>query len=255
VKLKTSRRGGFTLLELLVVIMVLATLAGLAISRVDWARRSADSATSAAGMAQVQENLQLYRTMKGTYPDRYDSLLDSTTIATTPAKYSKVFGHVASRYTIVTVPAAPPGPPTGPIFSLQHAGIANVVDHDPAVTFPGDSGTVLRALDFSAPTVVTTIAANSAIERSIYPDGRPVAPADEVTLIALGIGPSNTIVGATMANTPLCSAIDPATSYSRYIAVFAAYQSGKRAELKAVIDSTGQVSSAQLKNYYENAPD
>ena len=49
--------------------------------------------------------------------------------------------------------------------------------------------------------------------------------------------------------------VDPATSYCRFIAVFACYASGKRAELRGVVDSTAQGVTTQLKNYYQNAPE
>lgn len=240
-------RTGFTLLELIVVIVILASLAGLVISRVDWARRSTDTATAAAGIAQVQENLQLYRTAKATYPDRFDSLLDSTTVATTPAIYGPVFDHAAPRFEVTTIPAPPPGPPTGPIFSLQHVGMVSVMDHNPAATFPGDSGTVVRALDFSVDTPAVTVVANSAIERAIYPGGKPA----DVTLIALGVGPACTAVGATMAAAPIGAELDPSSTYSRFIAIFACYASGKRADLKTVVDPSGQVLGAQLKNFHD----
>lgn len=240
-------RAGFTLLELIVVIVILAALAGLVISRVDWARRTTDTATAAAGMAQVHGNLQLYRTAKGTYPDRFDSLLDSTTVATTPAIYGPVFDHVAPRFQATTIPAPPPGPPSGPIFSLQHVGMVSVMDQNPTATFPGDSGTVVRALDFSVATPVVTVVASSAIERAIYPTGKPA----DVTLIALGVGPSCTAVGSTMSAAPLGSELDPSTTYPRFIAIFACFANGKRAELKTVVDPSGQVLGAQLRNFHE----
>ncbi len=264
--MKTSRRAapsrGFTLIELLVVIMILATLAGLAVSRVDWARRSADTATAAAGITQAHENVQIFRTMKGVYPNRFDSLIDSTTVSGTPAIYDKVFRHVAPRFTAAMIPAPDfsTGAPTGVLFSLIHAGIDRVMDNNPAVAFPSDSGTVERELfpgGPPAPAALVTVTPGSAIEKSIYPDGVPVDADGDPTLrlIALGLGPSCTLNGTTMASPPISSAVDPAAHYGRFIAIFAAYESGKRAELKAFVDSTGQVAAAQLKNYYENTPE
>lgn len=249
----------FSLLELLVVVMILASLAGLVISRVDWAKRSADTATAASGMAQVQENLQLYRTAKGTYPDQFDSLIDATTLAGTPAIYGELFiGHglPSSTLQVTTFPAIV-GAPAGPVFSLQHMGMTTVVDHDPLATFPGDSGTSVRTatdFGFNVATTLATINPTSSIATALYPDGLPVAPADAVTLVALGVGPRCTAIGTTMSSAPICSAIDPVENYPRFIAVFACYQSGKRAELKGVVDSAGQLITGQLKNFYQNTP-
>lgn len=268
----TGRR--FSLLELVVVVMILASLAGLVISKVDWARRSADTATAASGMAQVQQNLQLYRTAKGVYPDRFDSLIDASTLATTPAIYDELFiGHGLTTSTLrpATFAAAPPGPPTGFVFSLQHVGMATVVDHDPAATFPGDSATSIRAASafgFNVSTVLAAVNPASTLARSIYPASTPatadptahtilpngVTGEEPVTLVALGVGPNCSAIGSTMSSAPMCSAVDPTGNYPRYVAIFACFASGKRAELEGVIDSTGQVVTGQLKNFYQNEP-
>ncbi len=250
--MKTSLRRarlGFTLIELLVVIMILATLAGLAISRVDWARRSADTASAAAGITQAHENVQLFRTMKGVYPSQWDSLIDSTTTGV----YGKIFnGHgVAPQLQVQTIPAVF-GAPSGVVFSLQHAGIASILDHDPAATFASDSASVatIRTLNFMAATPLACVVVDSNVDKAIYPTGRPAG----VKLVALGLGRGCTTNGLTLSSPPLCTAIDPSTSYGRFIAIFACYESGKRAELKGFVDSTLQLAANQLKNYYEAVP-
>lgn len=242
-------RLGFTLIELLVVIMILATLAGLAISRVDWARRSADTASAAAGITQAHENIQMFRTMKGVYPSQWDSLIDSTTSGI----YGKIFnGHgIAPQLQVTNVPAVF-GAPTGIVFSMQHAGIASVLDHNPLTSFASDSATIatIRTLNFMATTPLATVVPDSNVDKAIYPTGRPAG----VQLVALGLGRGCTTNGLTLSSPPLCTAIDPSTNYGRFIAIFACYENGRRAELKGFVDSTLQLAANQLKNYYEATP-
>ena len=99
-----ARSRGFSLIELLIVIAVLAATAGLLIGRVDWVRRSADSATSLAGIAQVHQNLQVYRVAKSVYPDRFDSLLAAGAGGAQPtAKYSKVWNHATPTFEVTSI--------------------------------------------------------------------------------------------------------------------------------------------------------
>ncbi|MBL8797622.1 MAG: type II secretion system protein, partial [Planctomycetia bacterium] len=72
-------RRGFTLLELVVVLMIIAILAGLLVSVVGWVRRSANYAAGANNQSTIMANLELFRTTFGnnSYPNRLDSLLVS----------------------------------------------------------------------------------------------------------------------------------------------------------------------------------
>lgn len=252
---RSPRRGlaaGFTLLELLVTVGIVAAVGGLVISKVDWAKRSADSATSVAGIAGAHENIQMFRVVKGVYPDRFDSMFAAPAVAGTQpdTRYAKLWAHATPTYEITTIAPPPPGAPTGHIFSLQHAGMTTVLDHSATAAFPADSGSVARTLDYTVATAMLTVVANSAIERTIYPTGKP----SDVVLVALGIGSGCTANGITMSSTPVCSAVDPAVYYPRFQAIFATYANGKRAELKAVVDSAGQTANRQLRNFYENTP-
>ena len=71
-----KRRSGFTLIELIIVLVVLASLAALVVPMVGWARIQANYATSAAGASEAFNNLELYRSATGEYPARFDSLVN-----------------------------------------------------------------------------------------------------------------------------------------------------------------------------------
>src|SRR5262245_55038858 len=76
-----NRRSAFSLIELVVVLTILAIVAGLTVSIVGWLRRSADKGTAANIMGSLLSNIELHRVTVGTYPDQFDSLIDTTSSA------------------------------------------------------------------------------------------------------------------------------------------------------------------------------
>ena len=69
-----------TLIELVVVLFIVAVLAGLIIPITGWVRRSANYAALASNQAATGSNLEYYRTTFGNngYPERLDSLILNT---------------------------------------------------------------------------------------------------------------------------------------------------------------------------------
>lgn len=84
----TALRRGFTLLELVIVLMILAALAGLVIAQVAQLGRTTDMAYTAKTGADLAENLQLHFVLNKRYPTHMDSLLidadNSGALGTTP---------------------------------------------------------------------------------------------------------------------------------------------------------------------------
>jgi prepilin-type N-terminal cleavage/methylation domain-containing protein len=74
-----NKQGGFTLLELLVVVAILAIIAGAVISSLDGQEELAAQKTTVHTMATLEENFQIYRVSeKRQLPGGMDSLLCST---------------------------------------------------------------------------------------------------------------------------------------------------------------------------------
>ena len=69
-------RGGFTLIELVMVLVILTALAALIVPIVDYIRRTSDKSSASFAMKQIVENLSMYRTMTGAYPAKLDSLTE-----------------------------------------------------------------------------------------------------------------------------------------------------------------------------------
>src|SRR5262249_30235977 len=71
-------RRAYSLIELVVVLTILAIVAGLTVSIVGWLRGSAEKGTAAHIMGSLLSNVELYRVSSGAYPNQLDSLLDNT---------------------------------------------------------------------------------------------------------------------------------------------------------------------------------
>ena len=140
------RRAGLTLIELVMVLIILLTLAALVIPIVDSIRRTSDKATASFVMTQVIENVGLYRTLVGDYPENLDSLLAGDGSAASTTAYSKLSSKVTSKAAIVALTA-------DEIDSLDKINIDTVMHHEEDTTlgtvyrnFPGNSGVNARAV-------------------------------------------------------------------------------------------------------------
>jgi prepilin-type N-terminal cleavage/methylation domain-containing protein len=65
-----GRQSGFTLLEMVVVLFILAAVAGLSIPIVSMLGRSSDMAASAKTQSDLANNIQLFFTLQRRYPTR-----------------------------------------------------------------------------------------------------------------------------------------------------------------------------------------
>lgn len=74
--------AGFTLVELVVVLVILAAVAGIVVPAVAMIGRSTDMASSASNQHQLSSNIQQYFVLQKRYPIGMDSLLQAGTGAT-----------------------------------------------------------------------------------------------------------------------------------------------------------------------------
>ena len=142
--------------------------------------------------------------------------------------------------------------------SLTRMGITTVLDLDGTSTdLPSNRFVVPRPLAKGC-TVATINPADDdgkAIITHLYPQqadyANPVVPAGK-TLIVLGIGPRNTMVGDTVQEVPLYPNRDTTVEYGRFLAVFEASDSGNSARLKTVIGADGDMIEGEITEYYEH---
>src|SRR4051794_33561690 len=80
-----GRRRGFTLLELLVVVAILAVIAGVVISQFDRLEDQASEGASTHTIAALDGAIRTFKVSTGNFPDEMDSLI--TDDASAPETY------------------------------------------------------------------------------------------------------------------------------------------------------------------------
>lgn len=262
-----SCRGGFTLIELVVVLVIVAALAGLAIPLVSMLTRSTNMASSAANQKEIANNIELYFALQKRYPQGLDSLLDTTgaiyasdtTDSNTQAIGLPYSGSDGTRLQDQLQKSTLTNATNAEYLrSFTRSGFDWVYDHDTAVVNSNNSGTTLRALiananggTNTAPTSVDVaeVKSTGTLAAKLLPGGVPATS----KLVALGIGPKSLAVGKTLMNAPVYPGAD-GKYYGRFVAVFQVYASGERATLVGVIDPYGRTNDYTVQQFNESMP-
>lgn len=256
---KRNRRGGFTLIELVMVIMILAIVAGLAVPIVGWLRRSANYGAQANTTASLASNFEFFRTTYGNngYPDGLDSLLlasDNT------VEIPYVDGGYADLFV--------PGTVTGDEFACFN-WLTTVYDHTDTAHEglqgnPGNTATTPRAFVDGANVAVVDVDGTDEAAKllsELYPGATVDAANNTITfegevikLVGFGIGPNNEAIGRTMQSPPLDPRVDNSEVYGRYTAIFATYptRKGRRAQLKAIVNAKGRTTNNALTEFWQS---
>lgn len=274
----SSRRHGFTLIEMVLVLIILATIAGLVISQIGFLGRTADMAATAKTQQDVANQLGLYFVLQKRMPQRLDSLLatDGTTLdilpeldaagaPTTDSNAQRwgfplqgangiVLGNTANLIVGTLATAAP----NDPRRSFTRLGFDFLMDHDPTVSNSNNSGVIERNIT-SGSIQVAMVVEGSPLARQLYPQNTVAFPtggdfpADVGAVVALGVGPNCSLIPGTMLNAPAYPGSDGAY-YGRYIAYFACFNNGERAQLVGVSDSYGRFPNYSIQQFSESLP-
>jgi prepilin-type N-terminal cleavage/methylation domain-containing protein len=246
---RSPRSQGFTLVEMVLVLIILAVIAGLVMPLIGSLRTQSDRSSSAFGSAHIIENLEAFRISAGRYPERMDSLLvnDGTFVP-----YSRLADDTEAPGNWFNVEDLDSFTGAQYARSLNRAGITRVMDHDTTQTDPNASGRILRTLlpgDDRWFAVLSHMNSNSLLAAAGVADldndndylEHAIVDADgsgnpDVKYIAFGLGPQCEVVGQMMANAPLHFNAEP-TNYGRFIIIFVAHESGAPASLRTVVDS------------------
>lgn len=129
---KSSPKGGFTLVELIIVIIILGILAALAIPQFTTSTDDAKTSTLKANLAVLRNALQLYYA-------QHNSVYPGATIVTQLTQYTNAAGTVSATKD----PAFPFGPyltkfPDNPL-SVSGAAVAGVTVGTDAGTLTADA--------------------------------------------------------------------------------------------------------------------
>jgi prepilin-type N-terminal cleavage/methylation domain-containing protein len=267
---KKSSAGGFTLVELIVVLVILAAVAALVVPKLGFVEAQAGNATAAAAGGELVSHLETAKLTMKSYPLGYDSLLEFDTTASAWQMYNKLWQHAAGPsffgpkadlepVTLATTSGSATATSPYLSVSLGHAISKNTAgnyylfDHNATSTSPSSSATVRRDFTSWGGQTVARVkpTAGSWIRAAGYNDGLlPVG----VHLLAFGVGPNLGTIGETIVSAPRHSE-QKADFYGRYIAIFAAFENGKPAVLKAVVDSHGSTIEGNVSAYYAGGPE
>jgi prepilin-type N-terminal cleavage/methylation domain-containing protein len=256
---RTSTRRGLTLIELVIVLLIVATLAGLVIPQVSMLGRSSDMAASAKTQADLASNIQLFFVLQKRYPQGFDSLLDTsgaiyasdTTSGDTQTRglpYSGADGtRLQDQLTAVDLSN------TGGSWlrSLSRAGFDWVYDHNTTAGLNANNSTAASSqrLTSTSPFRVAEVTGTYMIGR-LVPQGLRTG---EERIVAFGIGSRNTGISKTLTNSPIYPGND-GKYYGRYIAYFMIYANGERATLIGVSDSYGRTPDYTQQQFNESLP-
>jgi len=220
-------------------------------------------ATAADTCAELARNIQLYVAEHAKLPEGFDSLVttdgtafygDEENDGTTPGLIASS-PNLCSMTTLTTITTA-----TGDkrINSMTRNGLKSVYDHDvskvPLTNAASNSATTYREVASGGKFLCVTPASN--LWNLIYPVGLPQSEVDDtnVSLVCLGVGPNTTMVGRTLVEAPMYAASfnnNPDLDYRRFVAIFAVFKDGSRAQLKGVVDSFGRTNNQDLQQFIQ----
>lgn len=261
--------GGFTLLELVVVIVILTLLAGMILPKFDFLADQAEQASGAATQVDLSTAIRTHKISTAAYPC-LDLLIDTSNAvytgpsgsATTPGGvWADTIGGVFQPRLVLpfTVPAdyAPSLYSGGLTLGYRH--LPTATDASNSTGEPGTNPALSLVSAVEAGTLVMAqlnpnTEAGAKIINTIYPlDG--VVPTG-TTLVVMGVGGRNAMLGHTLETVPMDLQRDDSVSiYCRYLAVFSIYASDHPAQLKLIVDHRGQQIQRRLELYKEYAPD
>jgi prepilin-type N-terminal cleavage/methylation domain-containing protein len=247
-----KRRFGFTLVELIVVVAILALLAAMVLPRFDSLLKNAGHAAGASSMADTGQLIEAWYTANGNYPDGWDTRLSSSgalltastgvtpTAGSTAVLPTELVGATTGRLALGTLSA-------GDVLGFNNVGITTLYNLDAApiseLTRPNDWFNTATTISSSTQVAVinsgTGITAGNKIIDHIFRQNLVVGgvsgtlPSNSTgttKLVAFGLGAHNTMVAGNngsnlktglMIEAPVDGSFNSALMYNRLIVVFA----------------------------------
>ena len=269
---KQNRRGGFTLVELVMVILILAIVAGLAVPLVGWIRRSANYGAQSHSTGSLAANFELFRITYGNngYPDRLDSLVtgadptafisytdggldDLFEVGNLQDDEAACFNWLSTIVDHTTDAHSPDG--TAPAGLVQ-------LDDQVLQGSPSNTAIYARAFDGNNVAIVDLDDTDETTEllTELYPGAvldsatnRITVDGETIKLVGFGIGQANEANGRTLNSSPLDPRVETSEQYARYTAIFACYaqREGRRAQLKAIVNAKGRTTNNALTEFWQ----
>jgi prepilin-type N-terminal cleavage/methylation domain-containing protein len=281
-----NKQGGFTLLELLVVVAILAAIAGTATVMLQDTDRKASAAAHVAMMDELSKGIQTFRTMNNAFPDNWDSLMQvaSATTAYTSAEplvllSDDLLGSIATDTLGSTE-----------VTTLSAAGITQVRVVAGGTEIGGTGGTACVVTSKAELQAIINDKSNDLVAQNVYrrgsangcgADGSHTLTASDpvmlwntsanrrvnahltgdvvngVTLgvddrlVAFGVGPDTTLFdpayNGALSNVPVYRHVEP-DEYNRFVVLFKVSGSGvsDKAAFQAIVDGAGDTKDEEL---------
>ncbi len=220
---RTAVRQGFTLIELVMVMLILVALAGLIVPMIGNLNESAHGSSGASNITAVARNLQFHRTNFGGYPNELDLLLNDHNDDTTLAPLGGTVAVTELTTAVTTDRIAD---------ALEEAGIEQLIEN-PEVLEEEEDQTVFgaagdaandgsRVVDVDAgaltPANVVVLGADAIARLGL----EPIGGEGPEQYVVLGVGNNNDAIGRSMIDAPIHFSADEGNqeNYSRLLAVF-----------------------------------
>lgn len=246
---KNKSCKGLTLLELVVVLVVLAALAGLLIPMFPSIFQKTHAGQCAGNLAEINKFIETYKALNLSYPDGLDSLIDEDGNVPSYMPYS------GAGLSVVDLSSGGIGSLSADdvVEKLNAAGITVTQEHlNPAnltgsATFENYSGSTIP-IDTTAGQVVELDESTAATEALNLEVGNDY--------VVFGLGTLNEALGSVMQDAPLHfpDEGDPNESYNRFVLIFELPEEGPAimAAAATLHESSIEGVGSVLKEYFEN---
>lgn len=284
-----QKQGGFTLLELLVVVAIIAAIAGTSTILLRDTDRQAAAAAHVAMMDELMKGIETYKKLNAeSFPTGFDSLMRNGTntlvaatsigavatdvlnadlaaslsaVALTVPQVKLLVGAGIDEVRILSADT-PTGATTG---SCAAAGIKGLINHKGNdVT----ASTIFRAIDvangcgYAANYAIDDTIATQLMQTWLPAEARRVNADPSLvgvsqTLVALGVGPDTTLFDPSrrgaMTTTPVYRHV-AADEYNRFVALFNIDEGVGEVRLQAIIDGAGDTKDEELGEWDNTRP-
>lgn len=230
-----TRRRGLTLLELVVVLTILAAIAGIVAPLLPNLLRRTHKATDATQTGEVSKAVQMYQASFMSYPDNFDLLTDGSNFPTyLPKDGGNVFGGFVTAATLTDDQLKALGR-VGVLRLQKLAGTALTTNDFHPTLRPyanatptldalqlfdtnGDLTSAAQGAKFAKLNLTTIQAANPSFLQTIR-DADPTAQ-----FVVFGVGPRTSMVGQVIQDAPMSAPqnkqMTPANTYCRVGVIF-----------------------------------